>query len=48
VTRHSGKVSFDAVIATLQKTTVAAVCFYTLKAYVGKKLATIPACTVHR
>jgi hypothetical protein len=48
VTRHSGKVSSDAVIVTLQKTTVTAICFYTLKAYVGKKLATIPACTVHR
>lgn len=48
VTRHSGKASSDAVIVTLQKTSSTAVCFYTLKAYVGKKLATIPACTVHR
>ncbi|MEX1060501.1 MAG: hypothetical protein WED13_05720 [Methyloceanibacter sp.] len=48
VTRQSGKVSSDAVIITLQKTTSTAVCFYTLKAYVGKKLTTIPACTVHR
>jgi hypothetical protein len=48
VTRHSGKVSSDAVIVTLQKTTATAICFYTLKAYVGNKLATIPACTVHR
>jgi hypothetical protein len=48
VTRHSGKVSSDAVVVTLQKTTATAVCFYTLKAYVGKKLTTIPACTVHR
>jgi hypothetical protein len=48
VTRHSGKVSSDAVIVTLQKTTATAICFYTLKAYVGKKLATIPACTVFR
>ena len=48
VTRHSGKVSSDAVIVTLQKTTATAICFYTLKAYVGKTLATIPACTVHR
>jgi hypothetical protein len=48
VTRHSGKVSSDAVILTLQKTTATAICFYTLKAYVGKKLAAIPACTVHR
>ena len=48
VTRHSGKVSSDAVMVTLQKTSSTAVCFYTLKTYVGKKLATIPACTVHR
>jgi len=47
VTRQSGKVSSDALIVTLQKTTATAVCFYTLKAYVGKKLTTIPACTVH-
>ncbi|MBC8013373.1 MAG: hypothetical protein H7X74_04725 [Methyloceanibacter sp.] len=48
VTRQSGKVSSDALIVTLQKTTSTAVCFYTLKAYVGKKLTTIPPCTVHR
>jgi hypothetical protein len=48
VTRHSGKVSSDAVIVTLQKSTATAICFYTLKAYVGKKLPTIPACTVNR
>ena len=48
VTRQSGKVSSDAVMVTLQKTTATAVCFYTLKAYVSKKLSTIPACTVHR
>jgi hypothetical protein len=48
VTRHSGKVSSDAVVVTLQKSNATAVCFYTLKAYVGQKLATIPACTVHR
>ena len=48
VTRQSGKVASDAFIVTLQKTTSTAVCFYTLKAYVGKKLTTIPACTVHR
>ncbi len=48
VTRHSGKVSSDAIVVTLQKTNQTAVCFYTLKAYVGKKLTTIPACTVHR
>jgi hypothetical protein len=48
VTRQSGKVSSDAIVVTLQKTTQTAVCFYTLKAYVGKKLTTIPACTVHR
>jgi hypothetical protein len=47
VTRQSGKVSSDAVIVTLQKSTSTAVCFYTLKAYVGKKLTTIAACTVH-
>jgi len=48
VTRQSGKVSSDAVVVTLQKSTETAVCFYTLKAYVGRKLSTIPACTVHR
>jgi hypothetical protein len=48
VTRQSGKVTSDAFIVTLQKTSSTAVCFYTLKAYVGKKLTTIPACTVHR
>jgi hypothetical protein len=48
VTRHSGKVSSDAIIVTLQKSPATAVCFYTLKAYVGKTLTTIPACTVHR
>ncbi len=48
VTRQSGKISSDAVIVTLQTSTATAVCFYTLKAYVGKKLNTIPACTVHR
>jgi hypothetical protein len=48
VTRQSGKVSSDAIVVTLQKSGATAVCFYTLKAYVGKKLATIPACTVHR
>ena len=48
VTRQSGKVSSDAFIVTLQTATSTAVCFYTLKAYVGKKLTTIPACTVHR
>ena len=48
VTRQSGKVSSDALVLTLQKSTSTAVCFYTLKAYVGKKLNTIPACTVHR
>ena len=48
VTRHSGKVSSDAVVMTLQKSNATAVCFYTLKAYVGQKLTTIPACTVHR
>jgi hypothetical protein len=48
VTRQSGKVSSDAVVVTLQKQNATAVCFYTLKAYVGKKLTAIPACTVHR
>src|SRR5262249_22331883 len=47
VTRQSGKVSSDAVIVTLQKSTSTAVCFYTLKACGGKKLTTIAACTVH-
>jgi hypothetical protein len=48
VTRQSGKISSDAILVTLQKAAVSAVCFYTLKAYVSKKLGTIPACTVHR
>jgi hypothetical protein len=48
VTRQSGKVSSDAIVVTLQKDAAVAVCFYTLKAYVSKKLGTIPACTVHR
>ena len=48
MTRHSGKVSSDAILVTLQKTNATAICFYTLKAYVGNKLTTIPACTVHR
>jgi hypothetical protein len=48
VTRQSGKVSSDAIVVTLQKSNATAICFYTLKAYVGKKLTTIPACTVHR
>ncbi|HXG79390.1 MAG TPA: hypothetical protein VNJ31_08655 [Methyloceanibacter sp.] len=48
VTRQSGKVSSDAIVVTLQKSAATAICFYTLKAYVGKKMTTIPACTVHR
>src|SRR6185437_4003019 len=36
VTRQSGKISADAMIVTLQKSTSTAICFYTLKAYVGK------------
>lgn len=48
VTRQSGKVSSDAIVMTLQKTAATAVCFYTLKAYVSKRLGTIPACAVHR
>jgi hypothetical protein len=35
-------------VVTSQKANAMAVCLYTLKAYVGKKLPTIPACTVHR
>jgi hypothetical protein len=48
VTRQSGKVSSDAIVVTLQKSNATAICFYTLKTYVSKKLPTIPACTVHR
>ena len=48
VARQAGKSSSDAILVTLQKAAVSAVCFYTLKAYVSKKLGTIPACTVHR
>jgi hypothetical protein len=48
VTRESGKSASDAILVTLQKAAVSAVCFYTLKAYVSKKLGTIPACTIHR
>jgi hypothetical protein len=48
VTRQSGKVSSDAILVTLRKTGTTAICFYTLKAYVGKKLNAIPACIVHR
>jgi hypothetical protein len=48
VTRQSGKVSSDAIVMTLQKTAATAVCFYTLKAYVSKRLGTIPACVAHR
>jgi hypothetical protein len=48
VTRQSGKVSSDAIVVTLQKEAASAVCFYTLKAYVSRKLSTIPACIVHR
>jgi hypothetical protein len=48
VTRQSGKVSSDAIVMTLQKTAVTAVCFYTLKAYVSKKLGMISACVAHR
>lgn len=48
VTRQSGKVSSDAIVVTLHKSVATAVCFYTLKAYVSKKLSTIPACAVHR
>lgn len=48
VSRQSGKDSSDAIVVTLQKGAASAVCFYTLKAYVSRKLGTIPACTVHR
>jgi hypothetical protein len=48
VTRQLGKVSADAVVLTLQKSTSTAVCYYTFKAYVAEGLATIPSCVVHR
>jgi hypothetical protein len=46
VTRQLGKPSPDAIIVTLQKETVIAVCYYTLKAYVKGGLTDIPSCTV--
>ena len=48
VTRQLGKVSPDAIILTLQKETAAAVCYYTLKAYVKESLTDIASCTVFR
>src|SRR5262249_57990454 len=47
VTRQSGKGFFGRCHCHVEKSTSTAVCFYTLKAYVGKKLTTIAACTVH-
>ena len=48
VTRQLGKVSPDAIILTLQRETAAAVCYYTLKAYVKESLTDIASCTVFR
>jgi hypothetical protein len=48
VTRQIGKVSSDAIILTLQRETAAAVCYYTLKAYVKESLTDIASCTVFR
>ena len=48
VTRQLGKVSPDAIILTLQKETAAAVCYYTLKAYLKESLTDIASCTVFR
>jgi hypothetical protein len=48
VTRQLGKVSGDAVVLTLQKSTSTAVCYYTFKAYVAEGLTDIPSCVVHR
>jgi hypothetical protein len=48
VTRQLGKVSPDAIILTLQRETAAAVCYYTLKAYVKESLTNIASCTVFR
>jgi hypothetical protein len=48
VTRQLGKVSPDAVVLTLQKSTSTAICYYTFKAYVAEGLGAIPSCVVHR
>ena len=49
VTRQTGAVSSDAMVMTLQKETVIAICYYTFKAYVkgGKGLLKIPSCTIY-
>jgi hypothetical protein len=48
VTRQLGKVSSDAVVLTLQKSTSTAICYYAFKAYVDPGLTKIASCTVHR
>jgi hypothetical protein len=48
VTRQLGKVSPDAVVLTLQKSTSTAICYYTFKAYVAEGLGAIPSCVIHR
>jgi hypothetical protein len=48
VTRQLGKVSPDAVVLTLQKSSSTAICYYTFKAYVADGLNSIPSCIVHR
>src|SRR4029079_7209197 len=49
VTRQTGAVSSDAMVMTLQKETVIAICYYTFKAYVkgGKGLLQIPSCPIY-
>jgi hypothetical protein len=47
VTRQLGKVSPDAVVLTLQKSTSTALCYYTFKAYVAEGLGAIRSCVVH-
>ncbi len=48
VTRQLGKISSDAVVLTLQKSSSTAICYYTFKAYVADGLNSIPSCIVHR
>jgi hypothetical protein len=50
VTRQTGRISGDAMVLTLQKETVVAICYYTLRAYVNgrKGLTKIPSCTVYQ
>lgn len=50
VTRQTGRISSDAMVLTLQKETVIAICYYTLRAYVNgrKGLTKIPSCTVYQ